>query len=68
MLALHSYSGVLAGPVVERADGRIRAVAYLGAFLTASGESLLDVEPDDTADPSSASRAPEGLPAVSRVP
>ncbi len=49
VLGVHSYAGVLAGPVVEQADGRIRKVAYLGAFLTGSGESLLDVEPEATA-------------------
>jgi pimeloyl-ACP methyl ester carboxylesterase len=49
VLALHSYSGVLAGPVVERSEGRVRAVAYLGAFVTGPDESLLDVEPPDTA-------------------
>ncbi len=45
ILGLHSYAGVLAGPVVERADGRVAAVVYLGAFVTRPGESLLDVEP-----------------------
>ncbi len=49
ILGLHSYAGVLAGPVVEQAESRVAAVAYLGAFLTRSGESLLDVEPDATA-------------------
>ena len=49
VLALHSYSGVLAGPVVERADSRVASVVYLAAFLTRSGECLLDVEPTATA-------------------
>jgi hypothetical protein len=41
---------VLAGPVVERANSRVTSVAYLGAFLTRSGECLLDVEPPATAE------------------
>ncbi len=48
-LVLHSYAGVLAGPVAERAGDRLASVIYLGAFVTAPGESLLDVEPDDVA-------------------
>jgi pimeloyl-ACP methyl ester carboxylesterase len=49
-LVLHSYSGVLAGPVVERAEGRVGAVVFLGAFLAEPGESLLDVEPPEVAE------------------
>ena len=49
VLVLHSYAGVLAGPVVEGADGRVGAVVYLGAFVTGPGECLLDVEPEKTA-------------------
>lgn len=45
VLGLHSYAGVLAGPVVEQAAGRVAAVVYLGAFVTRPGECLLDVEP-----------------------
>jgi len=48
-LGLHSYAGVLAGPVVEHGRERIAAVLYLGAFLVNSGECLLDVEPPETA-------------------
>jgi len=48
-LALHSYAGVLAGPVVERSEGRITRVTFLGAFLVEPGECLLDVEPPATA-------------------
>jgi pimeloyl-ACP methyl ester carboxylesterase len=47
-LVLHSYAGVLAGPVVEQAADRISSVVYLAAFLTRSGECLLDVEPPET--------------------
>jgi pimeloyl-ACP methyl ester carboxylesterase len=48
-LGLHSYSGVLAGPVIEHCHERIAAVLYLAAFLVHSGECLLDVEPPETA-------------------
>ena len=49
-LVLHSYAGVLAGPLAERVGDRLSSVVYLGAFVTAPGESLLDVEPGDVAD------------------
>jgi pimeloyl-ACP methyl ester carboxylesterase len=49
-LVLHSYTGVLAGPLAERAAPRLASVVYLGAFLTAPGESLLDVEPPAVAE------------------
>jgi pimeloyl-ACP methyl ester carboxylesterase len=49
-LVLHSYAGVLAGPVAERAEGRLASVVYLGAFITGPGESLLDVEPPEVAE------------------
>jgi pimeloyl-ACP methyl ester carboxylesterase len=48
-LVLHSYAGVLAGPVAERAEDRLASIVYLGAFITAPGQSLLDVEPPETA-------------------
>jgi pimeloyl-ACP methyl ester carboxylesterase len=48
-LVLHSYAGVLAGPVAERAGDRLASMTYLAGFLTRPGESLLDVEPPDTA-------------------
>jgi pimeloyl-ACP methyl ester carboxylesterase len=49
-LVLHSYAGVLAGPLAERAEERLASVVYLGAFVTAPGESLLDVEPPEVAE------------------
>ncbi len=49
-LVLHSYAGVLAGPLAERASERLSAIVYFGAFVTAPGQSLLDVEPVDVAD------------------
>jgi len=48
-LVLHSYAGVLAGPVAEREGHRLASVVYLGAFVTAPGQSLLDVEPEQVA-------------------
>ncbi len=48
-LVLHSYAGILAGPVADTAHDRIGRITYVGAFLTRSGECLLDVEPPDTA-------------------
>ena len=44
-LVLHSYAGVLAGPLAERTKGRLASVVFAGAFVTAPGQSLLDVEP-----------------------
>jgi pimeloyl-ACP methyl ester carboxylesterase len=46
-LVLHSYAGVLAGPVAEEAAGRLASVTFLGAFIARPGESLLDLEPPD---------------------
>jgi pimeloyl-ACP methyl ester carboxylesterase len=44
-LVLHSYAGILAGPVAQRAADRLSSVTYLAAFVAAAGESLLEVEP-----------------------
>ena len=49
-LVLHSYAGVLAGPLAARAEERLASVVYLGAFITAPGQSLLDVEPPEVAE------------------
>jgi pimeloyl-ACP methyl ester carboxylesterase len=48
-LVLHSYAGVLAGPVAERVAGALASVTFLAAFIAQPGQSLLDVEPADTA-------------------
>jgi len=48
-LVLHSYAGVLAGPVAQRAAGRLSSVTYLAAFVAEPGESLADVEPPQVA-------------------
>ena len=49
-LVLHSYAGVLAGPLAERVEERLASVVYFGAFITGPGESLLDVEPEEVAE------------------
>src|ERR1700733_10943942 len=49
-LVLHSYAGVLAGPVAERCGARLPSVVSLAAFVPAPGQSLLDVEPPETAE------------------
>jgi pimeloyl-ACP methyl ester carboxylesterase len=48
-LVLHSYAGVLAGPLVARAGDRVATVVFAGAFLTGPGQCLLDVEPSAVA-------------------
>jgi len=48
-LVLHSYAGVLAGPVAEQAAGRLASVTYLAAFIVQPGQCLLDVEPPEVA-------------------
>ncbi|MFJ8988878.1 alpha/beta fold hydrolase [Streptomyces sp. NPDC102279] len=48
-LVLHSYSGILAGPVAERARGRLNSVVWLGGFVVRPGECLLNVEPPEVA-------------------
>lgn len=44
-LVLHSYAGILAGPIAERTVGLLSSITFLGAFLVQPGECLLDVEP-----------------------
>jgi pimeloyl-ACP methyl ester carboxylesterase len=48
-LVLHSYAGVLAGPVAQLLAGRLATVVYLAAFVVQPGQCLLDVEPPETA-------------------
>jgi pimeloyl-ACP methyl ester carboxylesterase len=48
-LVLHSYAGVLAGPVAERTASRLASVTYLAAFIALPGQNLLDIEPPDVA-------------------
>jgi pimeloyl-ACP methyl ester carboxylesterase len=49
-LVLHSYAGILAGPLAASSADRLDTVVYLGAFVTAPGQCLLDVEPPDVAE------------------
>ena len=46
-LVLHSYAGILAGPLLDRSTDRVISVTLLGAFIVDSGQSLLDVEPPE---------------------
>jgi pimeloyl-ACP methyl ester carboxylesterase len=48
-LILHSYAGILAGPIAGGAADRLSSISLLGGFITRSGECLLDVEPDEVA-------------------
>jgi pimeloyl-ACP methyl ester carboxylesterase len=50
VLVLHSYAGILAGPIVGRAEGRVGRVIVAGGFYARPGQCLLDVEPPETAD------------------
>jgi pimeloyl-ACP methyl ester carboxylesterase len=45
-LVLHSYAGILAGPLASRMGERLSSITLLGGFITENGECLLDVEPD----------------------
>jgi pimeloyl-ACP methyl ester carboxylesterase len=48
-LVLHSYAGVLAGPIAEQAPGRLASVIFLAAFIAQPGQCVLDVEPPEVA-------------------
>lgn len=50
VLVFHSYSGGLAGPVVERLSHRVRAVVLAGAFYVNPGESNFDAQPGSSRD------------------
>lgn len=60
VLVLHSYAGVLAGPVVEACADRIRSVVFAGAFYVRPGQRLLDVEPPAVAEHYTALARDEG--------
>ena len=49
-LVLHSYAGILAGPIAGGSADRLGSISLLGGFITRSGECLLDVEPEEVAD------------------
>jgi len=49
ILVLHSYAGVLAGPIAEASADRLSCIVLAGGFHVQSGQCLLDVEPADTA-------------------
>ena len=43
----HSYSGIVAGQVADRAPDRVSHTVYVDAFLPVAGRSLLDAFPED---------------------
>ena len=45
VLVGHSYGGMVATGVAERARDRVRQVIYLDAFVPRDGESLFDLQP-----------------------
>ncbi|OGA08721.1 MAG: esterase [Betaproteobacteria bacterium RIFCSPHIGHO2_12_FULL_69_13] len=45
----HSYGGMVATGVADRAAGRLSQLVYLDAFVPRDGQSLLDLLPPDTA-------------------
>ena len=47
MLIGHSYGGMVATGVADRARARIKQLIYLDAFAPNDGESLLDLLPPD---------------------
>jgi len=47
IVVLHSYSGILAGPLAQRHSGAIRTIVGAGAFLANDGENLMEVEPPE---------------------
>ena len=48
-LVLHSYAGLLAGPLVDIAADRIRMIIHMGSMVGRPGECTLDVQPPETA-------------------
>jgi len=43
----HSYGGMVATAVADRARGRLAKLIYLDAFVPGNGQALLDFEPDE---------------------
>ena len=43
VLVGHSYAGMVVTGVAERLPGRIKSIVYLDAFLSADGQSMLDL-------------------------
>jgi len=52
----HSYGGMVASGVADRARSRIKQLIYIDAFVPSDGESLFDLVPPDL----KAQRAPSG--------
>lgn len=60
VLVGHSYGGMVATGVADRARGRIAKLVYLDAFAPRDGESAFDVMPQATRDQRAASAASGG--------
>jgi pimeloyl-ACP methyl ester carboxylesterase len=58
----HSYSGMVATGVADRARGRIKQLVYVDAFVPRDGESAFDVLPESTRKQrqAGASNSPDG--------
>jgi pimeloyl-ACP methyl ester carboxylesterase len=50
VLVGHSYGGMVATGVADRARARVRRLVYLDAFVPRDGQSLLDLLPADVAE------------------
>jgi pimeloyl-ACP methyl ester carboxylesterase len=48
ILVGHSMGGVVVTAVAEKVPGKIKKLVYIGAFLPANGQSLLDLASQDT--------------------
>ena len=46
----HSYAGAVITGAAELVGGRLASLAYLDAFLPRDGESLMDLEPEQSRD------------------
>ena len=46
ILVLHSYAGVLAGPLAQRCQERLNTIVLAGGFYAYPGEALQDIEPE----------------------
>jgi pimeloyl-ACP methyl ester carboxylesterase len=44
----HSYGGMVATGVADRAPGRLSRLVYLDAFVPRDGQSLFDLQPEET--------------------
>ena len=50
VLVLHSYAGILAGPLAQRCQQRLNTIVLAGGFYAYPGEALQDIEPEKVVD------------------